>query len=217
VPIRHAARAALVTVSLALAALALGGCDSGPDAGPDAAEGASVIAPGRPGEPNRTLSPKEAAEHRKEDDSPNTTDISYVQMMITHHEQALVMAELAPDRAKSKAVKGLASRIADVQGAEIDMMEGWLDEHGAGKDAGGHDHRAMRGMATPAQMKELEGAEGAEFDDLFLDLMIAHHEGAIAMASDVKADGNNIRAEEMADDVIATQTTEIARMEDMRG
>jgi uncharacterized protein (DUF305 family) len=216
VPIRRAPRASLVTATLALAALALAGCDSGSEAESGAEQGASVLAPGKPGESNQTLSPEEAAEHRKEDDSPNTADISYVQMMIEHHEQALEMARLAPDRAKSKALKGLASRISDVQGAEIDMMEGWLDEHGAKKEAAGHDHQAMKGMATPGQMKKLAAAEGAEFDALFLDLMIAHHEGAIAMASDVKAEGNNIRAEEMADDVIATQTTEIARMEDMR-
>ncbi|MDH6228340.1 DUF305 domain-containing protein [Streptomyces sp. MJP52] len=215
--IRRVPRTALVTAALSLGLLALGGCDSGADDGPGAAQGSSVIAPGRPGEPNRTLSPEEAARHRKEDDSPNAADVSYVRMMIEHHEQALEMARLAPDRAKSKQVKGLASRIADVQGAEIDMMEGWLDEHGAGKDAGGHEHRTMRGMATPEQMEELEAADGAGFDGLFLELMIAHHEGAIAMASDVKANGNNLRAEEMADDVIATQTTEIARMEDMRG
>ncbi|WP_166024143.1 DUF305 domain-containing protein [Streptomyces chilikensis] len=215
--IRRVPRTALVTAALSLGLLALGGCDSGADDGPGAAQGSSVIAPGRPGEPNRTLSPEEAARHRKEDDSPNAADVSYVRMMIEHHEQALEMARLAPDRAKSKQVKGLASRIADVQGAEIDMMEGWLDEHGAGKDAGGHEHRTMRGMATPEQMEELEAADGAGFDGLFLELMIAHHEGAIAMASDVKANGNNLRAEEMADDVIATQTTEIARMGDMRG
>jgi uncharacterized protein (DUF305 family) len=206
----------LAAVSLALAALALGGCDSGSDTASDTAPGDSVIAPGRPGEPNRTLSPQEAAQHRKEDDSPNAADVAYVRMMIEHHEQALEMARLAPDRAKSKEVKGLASRIADVQGAEIDMMESWLGEHGEEKDAGGHDHDAMRGMATPEQMKELAASGSDGFDALFLRLMIAHHEGAIAMASDVKANGNNIRAEEMADDVIATQSTEIARMEGMR-
>ncbi|NYV76443.1 DUF305 domain-containing protein [Streptomyces sp. UH6] len=216
-PIRRVLRAALVTAALPLTLLALGGCDSGADSGSGAAQGSSVIAPGRPGEPNRTLSPEEAAQHRKEDDSPNSADVSYVRMMIEHHEQALEMARLAPDRAESKEVRGLASRIADVQGAEIDMMEGWLDEHGSGKDAGAHGHQGMRGMATPEQMKQLEAADGAEFDGLFLDLMTAHHEGAIAMAADVKANGNNIRAEEMADDVIATQTTEIARMDAMRG
>ncbi|MEU3556506.1 DUF305 domain-containing protein [Streptomyces fragilis] len=214
--VRRATRASLVTASLALAVLALGGCDSGSDAKSGTAKGSSVLAPGRPGEANKTLSPEDAAEHRREDDSPNGADVAYVQMMIQHHEQALQMARLAPDRAKSKQLKGLASRIADVQGAEIDMMKGWLDEHGAEKDTAGHQHAKMQGMATDRQMKELRAAEGAAFDRIFLDLMIAHHEGAIAMAGDVKAGGNNIRAEEMADDVIATQTTEIARMEDMR-
>ncbi|WP_069771945.1 DUF305 domain-containing protein [Streptomyces sp. LUP30] len=199
-----------------LLALALAGCDSGPDAKPSAADGPSVIAPGRPGDANRTLSPEEAAEQRTDDDTPNASDVSYARMMIQHHAQALEMTGLVPDRADSGDVKRLALRISAAQGPEIEAMKGWLTTHGRASASGGHDHTAMPGMATEAQLTELRGARGKTFDALFLTLMITHHEGALTMAADVKAQGNNVQIEEMADDVIAQQTSEITRMRGMR-
>ncbi|MEU3252638.1 DUF305 domain-containing protein [Streptomyces sp. NPDC006997] len=217
VPNRHARRVRYVPAALAaLAALALGACDSGSEPAPDAASGPSVLVPGRPGEENRTMSAEEAAEHRSDDDTPNSADVSYVRMMIEHHAQALVMTELVPDRAESSKVTALAERISAAQGPEIGAMEGWLTQYGKEKegdgDEGGHDHGSMPGMATEAQLEKLRAARGAAFDQLFLTLMITHHEGAITMATDVKAQGNNVRVEEMADDVIAQQTSEITRM-----
>ena len=73
----------------------------------------------------------------------------------------------------------------------------------------------MPGMATEAQLKKLRAAKGTAFDRLFLTLMITHHEGAVTMATDVKAQGDNIQVEEMADDVIAQQTAEMSRMRDL--
>ncbi|MFB8775153.1 DUF305 domain-containing protein [Streptomyces broussonetiae] len=217
--IRRAHRVRYASACLtALAVLALGACDSGSEPAPDAASGPSVLVPGKPGEENRTMSAEEAAQHRADDDSPNSADVSYVRMMIAHHAQALEMTELVPDRAKSSKLTALADRISAAQGPEIAAMEGWLTEHGEDKgDAagGGHDHSAMPGMATEKQLKELRGARGEAFDQLFLTLMITHHEGAITMATDVKAQGNNVRVEEMADDVIAQQTSEITRMRKM--
>ena len=70
----------------------------------------------------------------------------------------------------------------------------------------------MPGMATQDQLNALGAARGRDFDRMFLDLMIKHHEGAIKMATDVKASGTNVQVEEMADDVIAVQTDEINRM-----
>lgn len=207
--------ASLVTASLtALAVLGLGACDSGPDTGSAAAAGPSVIAPGKPGEGNRTLS-AEDAEKQRADDSPNSADVSYARMMIQHHAQALEMTELVPKQAESGQVKKLAERISAAQGPEIKAMEGWLVTHGEKVAGGGHDHSAMPGMATEAQLKELRGARGKAFDQLFLTLMITHHEGAISMATDVKSEGNNVLVEEMADDVVAQQTSEITRMRAM--
>ncbi|WP_367324986.1 DUF305 domain-containing protein [Streptomyces sp. HUAS ZL42] len=216
-PLRRAFPASLVTASVAaLAVLGLGACDSGSDAKSAAATGPSVLAPGKPGEANRTLSAEDAARQRAEDDTPNSADAAYVRMMIEHHSQALEMTELAPDRAGSSDLKRLAERIAAAQGPEITSMRSWLKTHGEEERGGGHDHAAMPGMATEAQLKQLRATRGKAFDDLFLTLMIAHHEGAITMATDVKAQGNNIQVEEMADDVVAQQTSEITRMRDMQ-
>jgi uncharacterized protein (DUF305 family) len=206
-----------LAVAASLLVLAVAGCDSGSDTKSGAASGPSVIAPGKPGEDNRTLSAQDAAAQRAEDDTPNSADVSFARMMIEHHAQALEMTALAPAQAKSAKVKALAARIAAAQGPEIDAMKGWLTAHGKGESpaAGAHDHAAMPGMATEAQMKQLRAARGAAFDQLFLTLMITHHEGALTMAADIKAQGNNIRVEEMADDVVAQQTAEITRMRSM--
>ncbi|WP_320784065.1 DUF305 domain-containing protein [Streptomyces sp. CRN 30] len=224
--VRRTSRAPLVVTSLAATVLVLTGCDSGSDSGGGRksadASGSSVIAPGMPGEAAETLSAAEAEERRAEDDSPNSADFTYAQMMIEHHGQALEMTELVSERADSAKVKGLAERITAAQQPEIAAMEGWLKSNGDEKQAGsrghahGHQHEAMPGMATEAQLKELRAARGTAFDQLFLKLMITHHDGAITMATDVKAQGNNILIEEMADDVIAQQASEIGRMRQMQ-
>ncbi|MFK0253783.1 DUF305 domain-containing protein [Streptomyces sp. NPDC090445] len=218
--------------------LALAGCRGGPD-GDDRADGPPVIAPGRPGEKARTLSPGEAARSRP-DDSPNTADRSYVQRMVEHHRQALDMTALAPARASADGVRRLAERIAAAQQPEIAVMQAWLARHpapaasttagghggGSGSDDGnggghgsggghGNGHGAMPGMATEQQMKDLAGARGADFDRLFLTLMTAHHEGALKMAGEALASGNNAAVEEMANEVVATQSAEIHRMRAM--
>ncbi|MEV7785288.1 DUF305 domain-containing protein [Streptomyces sp. NPDC088106] len=202
----------------ALAVLGLVGCDSGTDdTKSSAASGPSVLAPGAPGEENRTLSAEEASRQRAEDDSPNSADVSYARMMIGHHAQALEMTGLVPDRAESPKIIGLAERIAAAQGPEIEAMRGWLKNHGKPErdDGHGHDHATMPGMATTAQLKQLRAADGKAFDQLFLTLMMTHHQGAITMSTEVKGQGNNIWIEEMADDVVAQQTSEISRMRDL--
>ncbi|MGW3251491.1 DUF305 domain-containing protein [Streptomyces fungicidicus] len=216
---RRASRVSVAAAGLtALAVLTLVGCDSGADdAGPAAGSGPSVIAPGGPGEANRTLSADEAQRQRAEDDSPNSADVSYARMMIAHHTQALEMTELVPDRAESSKIVRLAERITAAQRPEIKAMQAWLKNHGKAERDGahGHDHATMPGMATRSQLKQLRAADGKAFDQLFLTLMITHHQGAITMATDVKGQGNNIQVEEMADDVVAQQTSEISRMRDL--
>ncbi|WP_055558068.1 DUF305 domain-containing protein [Streptomyces sp. NBRC 110028] len=213
---RHAASLAFAATAVA-AALALTGCEAeggrqDTGAGPQGGK-PSVIAPGRPGEAAKTLSADEAAK-AGDDDSPNAADRDYVTMMIEHHRQALVMTGLAPDRARSAKVGRIAERIAAAQGPEIDAMRGW--QRTSGGPAGGEHHHggsdAMPGMATPKQLDALRAAKGAGFDALFLKLMIAHHRGAVSMATDVLSHGNNVRVEEMATDVIAQQSSEIHRM-----
>ncbi|MFJ4922983.1 DUF305 domain-containing protein [Streptomyces sp. NPDC088725] len=211
----RALRAVVATATVA-AVLALGACESG-DAGAvrTTSGGVSgVVAPGKPGEPARTLSPEEAVKAAP-DNTPNSADITYAQMMITHHGQALELTALAPDRAASEAVKRLAERITATQKPEIGAMEAWLKSNGSPKNQQGHDHGMMPGMATAGELAHLRAAKGADFDALFLELMIAHHQGAITMATDVLSEGNNVQIEEMATDVIAQQTAEMSRMRSM--
>lgn len=234
---RFSARA-LTSASAALAALAaltaltvLTGCEGGSD---EAAPGGgpSVIAPGRPGEAAETLSAEEA---RKAGETrrgrPNDADFSYVTRMIEHHQQALVMTDLAEKHAGSGKVRRLADRIAAAQGPEISAMRSWLKRNG--RDGGGQEDRTdhgdhdghgdhgdhggapMPGMATEEQLDELRRARGEEFDRLFLKLMIAHHQGAVTMAKDVTADGRDTQVQEMAGDVAVQQTAEINRMRSM--
>lgn len=206
-------RAVAAAVVSALAVLALAACESGQDKG--APEGKSstgtVVAPGKPGEPAKRISPEEAAKLLP-DETPNSADFTYVQMMVVHHRQALTMTALAPQRAASPQVKKVAERIAAAQKPEIDAMEGWLKNNGGPREQAGHDHHSMPGMATEAQLKELGAAKGEAFDELFLKLMVTHHEGAVTMAAEVLSEGNNVLVEEMANDVIAQQTAEIGRM-----
>ncbi|MCX5408915.1 DUF305 domain-containing protein [Streptomyces sp. NBC_00335] len=204
--------AAALTVGLLLP---LTGCRDG--GGTDgAADGEPVVvAPGKPGEKARTISPEQAARELP-DDTPNAADRAYVRNMIEHHGQALTMSALAPDRAASDGVKRLAERIAAAQKPEIGAMEGWAARNPApGAAPGGHDHAAMPGMATEKQLGELTAARGADFDRLFLALMTAHHEGALKMAGEVLAAGNNTAVEEMANEVAATQSAEVHRMRAM--
>ncbi|WP_179893978.1 DUF305 domain-containing protein [Streptomyces sp. gb14] len=217
----HRRTAALRSTALAAAAIAaalvLGACDA--DSGDGTSDkakdtGPGVVAPGRPGEPARTLSAEEAAEETARD-TANSADFRYAQMMIEHHAQALVMTELAPERASRSAVERLAERIAAGQKPEIGAMEGWLKRNDGDKRKQHHDHSGMPGMATEAQLEELRGAEGKAFDKLFLELMITHHQGAITMATEALTEGNDIFVEEMASDVVAQQTVEINRMRGM--
>ncbi len=212
-------------VAALAATLALGGCTGGgaeePSAGGDEG-GASVIAPGEPGEEAETLSPEEAGEAAAEGRAePNAADHAFMTMMIEHHEQALVMTDLARQHAEDQAVRSMAERVARAQEPEIEAMEAWLGAHEEPSDDGtddghsgheGHEDGAAPGMATEEQLDELRAARGAEFDRMFVDLMIAHHEGAVAMATEEQAQGSETMALEMAAELVATQTAEIDRM-----
>lgn len=209
----------LAAAAAVLAALmALTACDTDKSAQGSskgtANAGPKVVAPGKPGEPARTLSAADAARAGR-DDTPNSADFTYIQMMIVHHGQALEMTKLVAQRAGTEPVKKLAERIAAAQGPEIGAMQGWLDTHGGARKQSGHDHAAMPGMATEAQLAQLRTAKGKAFDELFLKLMTTHHQGAITMATDVLSEGNNVLVEEMANDVVAQQTSEIGRMRAM--
>ncbi|WP_329537986.1 DUF305 domain-containing protein (plasmid) [Streptomyces sp. NBC_01450] len=158
----------------------------------------------------------------------NAQDVSFAQGMIPHHQQALEMAKLAADRASSAEVKDLAARIEKAQDPEIQTMSGWLKSWG--KDVTTSDssmesmpgmehsaHSDMPGMMDSKDMDELEKASGADFDTMFLTMMIEHHKGAIEMATTEKDKGKYGPATSMSDGIITAQTAEITEMNKLLG
>jgi uncharacterized protein (DUF305 family) len=157
----------------------------------------------------------------------NDADVTFAQDMIVHHRGAIAMADLAVARAQNSDVRALAEGISAAQGPEIDTMSGWLQawdedvpEGLAMKDTSGGGHGAM-GEETPAamdmeaSMAELEAAAGAEFDQMFLEMMIEHHRGAVEMAQTEQAEGENPDALELAQTVVTDQTQEIQEMQQL--
>jgi uncharacterized protein (DUF305 family) len=140
-----------------------------------------IVQPGAPGELPRELSAEQAIEVA--DTRYTTSDAQFMRDMIPHHQQALEMSRLAPDRTNSQELLEIAGKIEAAQGDEIAFMEQWLTSRGESVLSGGaHDnHPTMQGMATEEQMAALAAASGVAFDRQFLSLMITHHEGAIDM------------------------------------
>lgn len=161
----------------------------------------------------------------------NQADVAFAQGMIVHHRQAVAMSEMAESHASSSDVKALAEKIQQAQEPEIATMSAWLKAWGEkvpegmggmGESPGmhhGHDGTPMPGMMDPQQMdqmmNQMKDARGKAFDTMFLNMMIKHHEGAIAMARTEKQEGIYGPAKKLADDIITAQTAEIARMRTM--
>jgi uncharacterized protein (DUF305 family) len=139
-------------------------------------------------------------------------DVTFAQGMIPHHEQAVEMADLADGRAESPEVIDLAERIKAAQGPEIEQMRGWLEDWGE-EAPEAMDHEGMSGMMSEGDMTALEDASGAEFDEMFLTMMIEHHEGAIEQAETELAEGRNAEARELAQAIIDAQQAEIEEMQ----
>jgi uncharacterized protein (DUF305 family) len=156
-------------------------------------------------------------------------DVRFMSAMIGHHAQAMVMARMAPSHGAGAAVRTLASRIIGSQQDEIATMQTWLRDRGRPvpearpgpmrMTMGGMEHdMAMPGMLTDEQMARLDAARGPEFDRLFLTYMIQHHNGAVAMVTELFGSygaGQDETVFKFASDVNVDQTTEIARMQRM--
>lgn len=143
----------------------------------------------------------------------NQNDIRFAVMMIPHHEQAIEMSDviLAKDEVDEQ-VTALAEQIKAAQGPEIEQMESWLDDWGAGMG----DMDAMGdGMMSDTDMQALEGAAGDEASRLFLEQMIEHHQGAIEMAQNEVDNGQNADVIALAQSIVTSQTAEIATMEEI--
>lgn len=186
-------------------------------AGALAAQEAPILQPGAPGEATKTLSAEEATRLANTAFSP--ADVAFMQGMIVHHQQAVDMAALVDDRTNNPDIVAAAGRIDASQKDEIDFMTGWLRERNQqiGMPAMGHahHHEAMKGMATPEQMAELADSNGTAFDRLFLELMIAHHMGAIDMVEKLHDQPGTAYEPvmfEFTNDVTNDQQAEIDRM-----
>ncbi|GAA1915136.1 DUF305 domain-containing protein [Nocardioides lentus] len=184
-----------------------------PSAGAD--DDILVLRPGKPGEPAET-GPTEVAEN-----AHNDADVEFMQMMIPHHRQALVMADLAKTRAEDPAVRRLAARIRGAQAPEIAFMAEWLSTKGEDVPAPEDDtvdvgmHGEHMGMLDADALLALVEADGAEFDELFLTGMMGHHQGAVDMTDDVATTGTDQQVAELAADMNLGQSAEIGRMEDI--
>ncbi len=184
-------------------------------AAPLAAQTAPIILPGAPGQPSRMLSAAEAIKLADTRYSP--ADAMFMQMMIVHHQQALDMAKLVKGRTNNPAILKIADRIEASQKDEMKFMSTWLrDRNEEPSMAGmGHAHHNMKGMASPEQMIALAAATGTGFDRMFLQLMIAHHRGAVDMVDDLKGISGSAYDPvmyEFTNDVVTDQKAEIDRM-----
>lgn len=146
----------------------------------------------------------------------NDADIAFAQGMIPHHEQAIEMADIvlaAPDA--DPRVTELANQVKAAQAPEIEELGRWLDDWGAERSSEHSGHAGMDGMMSEEEMRALGDAAGPEVDRLFLEQMIAHHQGAIEMAQTETESGQDAGAVEMAQTIVDTQQDEIETMQEL--
>jgi uncharacterized protein (DUF305 family) len=200
-----------LTTALLAGGLVLAGCSGGETTGMEGMDSSASSS---------------SAESSGESSAFNNADVTFVQGMIPHHRGALAMAQMADGRAEDPRVVDLANRIEAAQEPEIETMTGWLQEWGepvpeeSDSSMGGMDHGSMdmgegmdMGGMSEEDMAALEAASGPEFDRMFLEMMIAHHRGAVEMAETEVADGSNPDAVAMAQEIVDTQNAEIQEME----
>ena len=181
-----------------------------------AGAGPRIVQPGAPGQAGRTFSADEL--EQVEGVSHTDADVRFMQGMIPHHRQALEMTALVRQHATTAAVRQMALRMEISQRDEIAMMSTWLRERGESVEMSvmGMAHHRMMGMLTPEQMETLASARGVEFDRLFLEGMIQHHEGALDMVTtlfNTSGAAQESTVFKFAEEVDADQLMEIERMQ----
>ncbi|MEO3939026.1 DUF305 domain-containing protein [Dermatophilaceae bacterium Soc4.6] len=215
----------VVTVATALALASCGGSSAG-NPGQDMP---GMNSASRPATTSASVGPAAAGPH-------NPADVTFAAGMIPHHRQAVTMAQMALTTATNPGIKDLATAIKAAQDPEIETMSGWLTGWGQPVPAptqdmsqmgsstsgtmgdgtvGGSDMGSiggMGGMMSDQQMSQLSGTSGAAFDKLWLQLMTAHHQGAVAMARTELTDGANTEAKQLAQSIIDSQSKEITTM-----
>jgi len=197
-PIRLLAGAAAFAAATALSPM-LSGCSTGSEDKPPAASSAE----------NSPV------------DAHNDADVMFAQMMIPHHQQALELSALVPERSTDPQVVALAAAIAGEQQPEIDFMTStlrqWGVDPGGMSHPSGHGGTTMKGMVDGNTLARLKSLTGPEFDTLWMQSMIAHHQGAIGMARAEVDAGKNPEMTALAGSIITAQQAEIDRMTQMLG
>ncbi|HUR33127.1 MAG TPA: DUF305 domain-containing protein [Vicinamibacterales bacterium] len=206
--------ARLIALAAAIASSPLfGACQSTAPAAPRAVP---IVQPGAPGQPSQTIDTAHAVDLSKVRFTP--ADVEFMQGMIAHHAQAIEMTGLLKTRTDGPEMRLLATRIDISQADEIRMMQDWLVARGQlapEQHAHHHEGMVMPGMLTPDQMQRLAAARGADFDRLFLEGMIAHHQGALTMVAELMTQPGAAQESEIfgfVSDVDADQRAEIERM-----
>lgn len=198
----------LTMTTLAVAtAISLAGCSAG--------TGGSSM----PGMNHGSASPSDSATESVGSSAArghNAADAEFARMMIPHHAQAVQMSDVVLAKTGLPAkVTALAGRIKAAQGPEIEKMTGWLKDWN--EPAGMSGDHSMNGMVGDEDLKKLETAQGQEAARLFLTHMIAHHQGAVAMAQKEGTDGKNADALELGKDIVTAQEAEIKEMQELLG
>jgi uncharacterized protein (DUF305 family) len=174
----------------------------------------TIIQPGAPGEASKTLDPQAASNIA--DTSYIKADVKFLQGMIIHHQQAVLMSSMADKRTNNKTIVDLAKRIDVSQEDEINFMESWLYDRGENTNMPHHNMgMGMAGMATPKQLEDLKNTKATDFDRLFLQLMIAHHDGALKMVKELREFSGSAYdpiLSEFVSDLVNDQGVEIERM-----
>ncbi len=196
----------------------------GAAAGAQQASPPVVVEPGAPGAPTKTL----PADAKIAPPIGSQADVSFMQGMIMHHNQAVEMTAMIPSHTENKDIRSIGERISLSQTDEMKFMKRWLEARGQPTsmampgmpemDMDGNPMKPMPGMLTPAQMEALGKARGAEFDRLFLTGMMQHHGGALVMVKDLfstAGSGQDAEIFEFATDVDNTQRAEIEIMRNM--
>jgi uncharacterized protein (DUF305 family) len=210
-------------VAAVAVAFVLGGCgDGGKDAASAGAEStaappAKVIQPGAPGEPSREVVATPTPAVSSQNDGHTPADVEFMQGMIHHHQQAVVMSEWVPDRTQSTSLRLMARRIEVSQQDEMSFMRDWLKKRGVDPNDHSHKHRAMPGMVNSRQLRKLKESRGKAFDRLFLRYMTQHHQGALTMVGELlgKNGGTESEIQQFVLHVDSDQSIEIKRMQEL--
>ena len=177
-----------------------------------------ILQPGAPGNATREIDAETAVAIANS--SYTVADVDFMQDMIIHHHQALLMAKLAAPSTNNQAIRDLAGRIDVSQADEISFMQGWLQQReeqvpDPTAEHSEHTHHNMMGMATPEEMTQLAESKSTDFDRLFLQLMITHHDGAIKMVEELREQPGSTYdslLNEFVSDITNDQAVEIERM-----